>query len=165
MRKFTIDLEKMSSFIFMIFLLVFEISNGIMCNEFWMKVYSLLSIRYYRTFNKNFLNRLYVPKKKLIIILPFLGTISSNLKRKLQTSIRNSWHTIPFGSWNTKRNFKKGQLSVRYYGTFNKNIFVSFTGISPSDAFLLDPRCFLFFVYNTHFLLCWALAQFHQGVL
>ena len=46
----------------------------------------------------NFLNRLYVPKqvyltapkKELLIILPFLGTMSSNLKRKLQTSIRNS---------------------------------------------------------------------------
>ena len=30
------------------------------------------------------------PKKELLIILPFLGTMSSNLKRKLQTSIRNS---------------------------------------------------------------------------
>ena len=42
-----------------------------------------------------FLNRLYVPKqvystapkKELLIISPFLGTMSSNLKRKLQTSI------------------------------------------------------------------------------
>ena len=47
---------------------------------------------------RTFLNRLYVPKqvyvtapkRKLLIILPFLGTVSSNLKRKLQTSIRNS---------------------------------------------------------------------------
>ena len=47
---------------------------------------------------RTFLNRLYVPKqvystapkKELLIILPFLGTMSSNLKRKLQTSIRNS---------------------------------------------------------------------------
>ena len=47
---------------------------------------------------RNFLNRLYVPKqvyltapkKELLKILPFLGTMSSNLKRKLQTSIRNS---------------------------------------------------------------------------
>ena len=30
------------------------------------------------------------PKKELLIILPFLGTMSSNLKLKLQTSIRNS---------------------------------------------------------------------------
>ena len=44
-----------------------------------------------------FLNRLYVPKqvystapkKELLIILPFLGTMSSNSKRKLQTSIQN----------------------------------------------------------------------------
>ena len=42
-----------------------------------------------------FLNRLYVPKqvhvtapkKELLIILPFLGTMPSNLKRKLQTSL------------------------------------------------------------------------------
>ena len=48
--------------------------------------------------NKNFLRRLYVPKqvyltapkKELLIILSFLGTMSSNLKQKLQTSIRNS---------------------------------------------------------------------------
>ena len=47
---------------------------------------------------RTFLNRLYVlkqvystaPKKELLIILLFLGTMSSNLKRKLQTSIRNS---------------------------------------------------------------------------
>ena len=47
---------------------------------------------------RTFLNRLYVLKqvystalkKELLIILPFLGTMSSNLKRKLQTSIRNS---------------------------------------------------------------------------
>ena len=47
---------------------------------------------------RTFLNRLYVPKqvystapkKELLIILPFLGTMSSYLKRKLQTSIRNS---------------------------------------------------------------------------
>ena len=47
---------------------------------------------------RTFLNRLYVPKqvystapkKDLLIILPFLGTMSSNFKRKLQTSIRNS---------------------------------------------------------------------------
>ena len=47
---------------------------------------------------RTFLNRLYVPKriystapkKELLIILPFLGTMSSNLKRKLQTSIQNS---------------------------------------------------------------------------
>ena len=47
---------------------------------------------------RTFLNRLYVPKqvystapkKELQIILPFLGTMSSNLKQKLQTSIRNS---------------------------------------------------------------------------
>ena len=47
---------------------------------------------------KTFLNRLYIPKqvyltapkKELLKILPFLGTMSSNLKRKLQTSIRNS---------------------------------------------------------------------------
>ena len=45
-----------------------------------------------------FLNRLYVPKqiystapkKELLIILLFLGTMSSNLKWKLHTSIRNS---------------------------------------------------------------------------
>ena len=45
-----------------------------------------------------FLNRLYVPKqvystaskKELLIILSFFGTMSSNLKRKLQTFIRNS---------------------------------------------------------------------------
>ena len=30
------------------------------------------------------------PKQELLIILPFLGTMSSNLKQKLQTSIRNS---------------------------------------------------------------------------
>ena len=30
------------------------------------------------------------PKTELLIILPFLGTMPSNLKRKLQTSIRNS---------------------------------------------------------------------------
>ena len=47
---------------------------------------------------RTFLNRLYVPKQvyltapklELLIILPFLGTMSSNLKQKLQTSIRNS---------------------------------------------------------------------------
>ena len=47
---------------------------------------------------RTFLNRLYVPKqvhltgtkKELLIILPFLGTMSSNSKQKLQTSIRNS---------------------------------------------------------------------------
>ena len=47
---------------------------------------------------KTFLNKLYVPKKvyltapkkELLIILPFLGTMSSNLKRKLQTCFRNS---------------------------------------------------------------------------
>ena len=47
---------------------------------------------------RTFLNRLYVPKqvystapkKELLIILPFLGTMSSNLKQKLQTSIQNS---------------------------------------------------------------------------
>ena len=47
---------------------------------------------------KTFLNRLYVPKqvystapkKELLIILSFLGTMSSNLKQKLQTSIQNS---------------------------------------------------------------------------
>ena len=47
---------------------------------------------------RTFLNRLYVeekvyltaPKKKLLIILPFARTMSSNLKRKSQTSIRNS---------------------------------------------------------------------------
>ena len=47
---------------------------------------------------RTFLNRLYVPKqvystapkKELLIILPFLRTMSSNLKQKLQTSIRNS---------------------------------------------------------------------------
>ena len=46
---------------------------------------------------RTFLNRLYVPnqiystspKKELLIISPFLGTMSSNLKWKLQTSIRN----------------------------------------------------------------------------
>ena len=44
-----------------------------------------------------FLNRPYVPKqlystatkKELLIVLPFLGTMSSNLKQKLQTSNRN----------------------------------------------------------------------------
>ena len=44
---------------------------------------------------RTFLNRLYVskqaystaPKKRPVIILPFPGTMSSNLKRKLQTSI------------------------------------------------------------------------------
>ena len=30
-------------------------------------------------------------------------------------------HTIPFGSWKTNRNFKKGNPSVRYYITINKN--------------------------------------------
>ena len=47
---------------------------------------------------RTFLNRLYVPKqvylttpkKELLIILPFLGTMSSNIKQKLQTSIQNS---------------------------------------------------------------------------
>ena len=47
---------------------------------------------------RTFLNRLYVPKQvyltapilELLIILPFLGTMPSNLKQKLQTSIRNS---------------------------------------------------------------------------
>ena len=47
---------------------------------------------------RTFLNRLYVPKQiyltapkqELLIILPFLGTMSSNLKQKLQTPIRNS---------------------------------------------------------------------------
>ena len=47
---------------------------------------------------RTFLNRLYVPKqvyliapkKELLIILPFLGTMSSNLKGKLQTSFSNS---------------------------------------------------------------------------
>ena len=47
---------------------------------------------------RTFLNRLYVPKqvyltapkKELLITLPFLGTMSSNLKQKLQTFIRNS---------------------------------------------------------------------------
>ena len=49
---------------------------------------------------RTFLNRLYVPKqvystapkKELLIILPFLGTMSSNLKWKLQTSI---WNSLP----------------------------------------------------------------------
>ena len=49
---------------------------------------------------RTFLNRLYVPKqvystapkKELLIILPFLGTMSSNLKRKLQTCI---WNSLP----------------------------------------------------------------------
>ena len=44
---------------------------------------------------RTFLNRIYVPKqvyltapkKELLIILPFLGTMSSNLKRKLQTTM------------------------------------------------------------------------------
>ena len=44
-----------------------------------------------------FLNRLYVPqqvysaapKKEQLIILSFFGTISSNLKQKLQTFVRN----------------------------------------------------------------------------
>ena len=47
---------------------------------------------------RTFLNRLYVlkqiystaPKKELLIILPFLETMSSNLKQKLQSSIQNS---------------------------------------------------------------------------
>ena len=47
---------------------------------------------------RTFLNRFYVPrqvyfaapKKELLIILPFLGAMSSNLKQKLQTFIRNS---------------------------------------------------------------------------
>ena len=47
---------------------------------------------------RTFLNRLYVPKqvystapkKELLVILTFLGTMSSNLKQKLQTSIQNS---------------------------------------------------------------------------
>ena len=47
---------------------------------------------------RTLLNRLYVlkqvcltaPKKELPIILPFLGAMSSHLKRKLETSIRNS---------------------------------------------------------------------------
>ena len=47
---------------------------------------------------KTFLNKLYVPKrvyitvpkKELFIILPFLGTMSSNIKRKLQTCFQKS---------------------------------------------------------------------------
>ena len=47
---------------------------------------------------KSFLNRLHVPKKviptvpkkELFIVLPYLGTLSSNLKRKLRTCFKNS---------------------------------------------------------------------------
>ena len=47
---------------------------------------------------RTFLNRLYVPKqiystapkKELLIVLPFLETMSSNLKQKLRSSIQNS---------------------------------------------------------------------------
>ena len=57
-----------------------------------------MSVWYYRTIDKNFLNRLYVPKqvylaapKKefLIIFYPFLEPCHQILKRQLQTSIRN----------------------------------------------------------------------------
>ena len=49
-------------------------------------------------FIKSFLNKLYVPekviaiapKKQLFIVLPYLGTLSSNLKRKLRTCFKNS---------------------------------------------------------------------------
>ena len=48
-------------------------------------------------FIKSFLNKLYVPKKviaiapkkQLFIVLPYLGTLSSNLKRKLRTCFKN----------------------------------------------------------------------------
>ena len=61
-------------------------------------IQSIYSILFYFISKRTFLNRLYVPKqvystapkKELLIILSFLGTMSSNLKRKLQTSIRNS---------------------------------------------------------------------------
>ena len=33
-----------------------------------------------------------------------------------------------------------------------------------NDTFLLDLRCFLFFVCNIYFVLCWALAHFHQNI-
>ena len=57
-----------------------------------------LSVWYYRIFNKNFFKQSLCSKtsifnsskKELLIILLFLGTMSSNLKQKLQTSIRNS---------------------------------------------------------------------------
>ena len=47
---------------------------------------------------KSFLNKLHVPKKvipifpkkELFIVLPYLGTLSSNLKRKLRTCFKNS---------------------------------------------------------------------------
>ena len=47
---------------------------------------------------KSFLNKLYVPKKviaiapkkQLFIVLPYLGTLSSNLKRKLRPCFKNS---------------------------------------------------------------------------
>ena len=47
---------------------------------------------------RSFLNKLHVPKKviptvpkkELFIVLPYLGTLSSNLKRKLRTSFKNS---------------------------------------------------------------------------
>ena len=49
-------------------------------------------------FIKSFLNKLYVPKKviatvpkkQLFIVLPYLGTSSSNIKRKLRTCFKNS---------------------------------------------------------------------------
>ena len=47
---------------------------------------------------RSFLNKLHVPKKviptvpkkELFIVLPYLGTLSSNLKRKLRTCFKNS---------------------------------------------------------------------------
>ena len=42
---------------------------------------------------RSFLNELHIPtvhKKELLIVLPYLGTLSSNLKRKLTTCFKNS---------------------------------------------------------------------------
>ena len=62
-------------------------------------------MRYYAAIPKIFLSKFYVPKKviptvfnkELFIILPYLGTMSSNLKQKLGTYFKNS---LP--QWNIK---------------------------------------------------------------
>ena len=49
-------------------------------------------------------------------------------------------HTIPFGSWNTKENLKKEQLSVQYSRTFNKNFLKQALYSKTSIPYLLEER-------------------------